>query len=282
VDKRQFVALDFETTGKYPLSAEICEVALIRFTSEGKILETWESLVRPESGMNPVAEGIHGLSLDDLKDAPLIADALPKIIEFTGDSPIVGHNISFDLAFLAYEMDKAFGESWLKKQFLGAHFCTSKISLRALPKLSSHRLKHLVEHFELKEAPNHRAMQDSLTCKDVFLRLISDVESIEDLIELQGDSLALKDFSTFNLISARPELKPLVASCRDKRDFEIIYSKGSRKGQWRKLNPHGLVLKTNDESFLVATDPGETQTKRFMLSKILDSSLDSTLDLKNK
>ena len=271
MDKREFVALDFETTGKYPLSAEICEVALIKFNSKGEILDEWESLVKPQGSMNPVAEGIHGLSLNDLKKAPVFEDVLPKLIEFAGESPLVGHNVSFDLGFLAYEMDKFFGGQWWEQKLTGAHFCTSKISLRALPKLSSHRLKHLVEHFELGESPNHRAMQDSLTCKDVFLKLISGVDSIESLIKLQDDKLPLKDFSTLNLLNARSELESLVSACEDKKDFEIVYSKGSRKGKWRQLTPHGLVIKTNGESFLVATDPGETQTKRFMLDKILDS-----------
>lgn len=271
MDKQQFVALDFETTGKYPLSAEICEVALIRFSSDGEVLETWESLVKPKGSMNPVAEGIHGLSLEDLKDAPTLFDILPKLLEFTGDRPLVGHNISFDLGFLAYEMDRFFGKDWLDQQLQGAHFCTSKISIKALPKLSSHRLKHLVEHFDLNEEPNHRALQDALTCKNVFLKLIKGVESLDDLIKLQSDELKIKDFSTLTLIKERAELSSLVSACEDKVDFEIIYSKGSRKGKWRRLEPHGLVIKTNGESFLVATDPGETQTKRFMLDKILES-----------
>jgi len=271
VEKKQFVALDFETTGKYPLSAEICELALIRFTAEGQILDQWESLVRPQSGMNPVAEGIHGLSLDDLKDAPLMPDLLPKLLDFVGKDPLVGHNIAFDLAFLAYEMDKAYGQQWLEKDFLGAHFCTSKLSLGVLPKLSSHRLKHLVEYYELEEAPNHRALQDSLTCKNVFLKLIEPLTSLDEALSFQNDRLEMKDFSTISLIEKCKNLEPLVHACESQTDFEIVYSKGSKKGKWRKLEPKGLVLKTKGESFLVATDPGETQTKRFVLDKILDS-----------
>ena len=33
----------------------------------------------------------------------------------------------------------------------------------------------------------------------------------------------------------------------------------------------GLVLKTENKSFIVGTDPGEIQTKRFMLDKVLET-----------
>lgn len=267
----EFIALDFETTGKYPLSAEICELAVIKFNLEGENLGEWSSLVKPRSGMNKTAESIHGLSLEDLKNAPYIEELLEQLLDFVGDCPIVGHNLSFDLGFLAFEMDKLKGQGWLDQFLMNSHFCTSIMSLNTLPQLSSHRLKHLVEYFGLEEAPNHRAHQDALTCKNVFLKLIGKARNMEDLLNLQGQKLLMRSFSTLELCSQRPELKTMVDAVCDKQDFDLMYSKGSRKNTWRKLCPAGLVLKSNKESFLVATDPGETQTKRFMLDKILGS-----------
>lgn len=268
---REFIALDFETTGKYPLSAEICELALIKFNLDGDILEEWSSLVKPRSSMNKVAESIHGLSLEDLKSAPYIEDLLGQLLDFVGECPLVGHNLSFDLGFLAFELDKRESSGWVNSLLMRSHFCTSLISLNTLPKLPSHRLKHLVEHFGLEEEPNHRAYQDALTCKNVFLKLIGQSRNMGELVELQGQKLLMKSFSTLELVEQRPELKTMLTAVCENKDFELMYAKGSRKNKWRKLSPSGLVLKPRKESFLVATDPGETQTKRFMLEKVIES-----------
>jgi DNA polymerase III epsilon subunit-like protein len=34
-----------------------------------------------------------------VQNAPLLIDLLPKVIDFIGDSIVVGHNVSFDLSF---------------------------------------------------------------------------------------------------------------------------------------------------------------------------------------
>ena len=270
---QKFIALDFETTGKYPLSAEICEVALLKFTSSGEVLDKWESLIQPTKGMNPVAQSIHGLSLEDLKGAPKIENVLEEMLSFIEDLPLVGHNLSFDLGFLAFDLDQFFGEMWLSRFLKSPNFCTSKLSLELLPKLNSHRLKHLVEHFGLSEAPNHRAYQDALTCKNVFVKLIQNCKTVKEAVGLQKDALIAADFSTLKLVDKRPEFRALVKSVKDAQPFELVYSKGSKRDQWRKVEPLGLVLKTCGESFLVAQDPGQTQSKRFLIDKVLDSRI---------
>lgn len=47
MSKNTFVAVDIETTGLNPADSEIIEVAAVRF-AEGRVLETFQSLVKPE------------------------------------------------------------------------------------------------------------------------------------------------------------------------------------------------------------------------------------------
>lgn len=259
------MALDFETTGKYPLEAEICEIALIKFQGE-EVLDEYSTLVRPSKPMNQAVIDIHGITNEMVKSAPTIDEVLPKVVDFIKGMPMVGHNLPFDLGFLAWELEKHNMPLWD-----GANFCTSLLSLELLPKLSSHRLRYLADYYKMDEAPNHRAHQDALTCMKVFLRLIEGHNSSPSNLEkLQKDSLALKYFSVLSLLE-EPKFFPMIEAVIEKKDFELIYSKGSRRDSWRKLNPMGLVLKTKDESFLVAADPGDDQSKRFMLSKITQS-----------
>lgn len=265
-----FVAIDLETTGKYPLGAEICEIAMIKFKGE-EVLGRYESLVKPLKGMNKVAEGIHGLSLESLKDAPLFQDILPEVLTFMGGAPLLGHNLPFDLAFLAHEFDQVLEGSWWGSAVHPNNFCTSLLSIQTHPKLTTHRLKYLTEYFEVECSPNHRAMQDAQACMDVFLKVTKDIGNIEELVKVQKNALAFKEFSIKVLLEKRPELKDMVEASIIDSNFELIYSKGSKKNQWRILESKGLVLKTNEKSFIVGTDLGEIQTKRFMLNKVLET-----------
>ena len=267
IKDQTFVALDFETTGKYPMTSEICEIALIRFKGD-EVIDRYQSFVRPLKGMTKESEGIHGLSLKSLSDAPDLENVLKEVVEFIGSDPIVGHNVSFDLGFLIYELERleVVGLENLRR----SHFCTSYLSLEVWPKMTSHRLMHLADHIGLELKPNHRAMQDAEVCMKVFLELIEGLESLGEALKKQKADLHFDCFSLNKLISQKPYFKSLIKACEKNKDVELMYSKGSKKNQWRILQPKGLVLKEDDLGFFVARNPGDTQTKRFMISKIVD------------
>ncbi len=271
--QQTFVAIDLETTGKYPLGAEICEIAMIKFRGE-EVLGRYETLIRPEKGMSPVAESIHGLSLDVLKTAPSMKDVINEVVDFIDGAPLLGHNLSFDLAFLAYEFDQCLGARWFerKEHFSPVNFCTSLLSISMNPKFTSHRLKHLAERFEIELKPNHRAMMDAEVCMKVFFKLIENKNlDLRQLSVVQNDDLSFKDFSVEELLKVKPEFKAMVEACENGEDFELMYSKGSQKNKWRTLHSKGLVMKTKNQSFFVGVDLNDVQTKRFMLDKIVDT-----------
>jgi len=267
---QSFVALDFETTGKYPLTSEICEVALIRFKN-GKITDRYESFVKPLKGMTKESEKIHGLSLESLSEAPSLEEVLSELVEFVGEDPLVGHNVSFDLGFLVYELERLKIKNF--ESLKRSHLCTSYLSLSLWPKLTSHRLMHLASHVGLDLKPNHRAMQDAEVCMKVFLKLIENLNSLDDVLKAQKTDLHFDHYSLEQLVGENSYFKNLVKACENNLDIELKYSKGSKKNQWRRLNTKGLVLKEENIGFLVARDPGDIQTKRFMLSKIDDVRL---------
>lgn len=268
----EFVAIDLETTGKYPISAEICEVALIKFNSD-RIIDTYTTLVKPKMGMSQTAQGVHGLSLSDLEEAPKIEDVLEKIAVFIDGSSLVGHNIPFDLGFLIYDIEKY--KPQMAQHFKAPHFCTSLLSLSLYPKISSHRLQYLTKFFEVQVSPDHRALQDAEACRLVFVELTKDFKSIEEFHQAQGVQLLYQDFSIMQLKKTRPELSVMIEACENKSNFELKYQKGSKKNVWRSVTPKGLVLKEQDKSFLVATDVGDDKKndvyKRFLLSKITET-----------
>ncbi len=266
----KFIAMDLETTGKYPLSSEICEIAMIKFDDTG-VLNDFESLICPQKNMGKEAQAVHGLSLESLKNAPSIRNVLPEVLEFIGEASLLGHNLSFDLGFLAVELDKYFNEPWWLESFRVPNFCTGLMSLQKHPELITHRLKYLTQYFKVKTSPNHRALQDAQACMEVFLKLTEGMASLKDLVAMQKDELLFKSFSIRALVEENPKFQHMVNACNVEEDFELMYSKGSKKNQWRKLMAKGLVMKTQGLGFVVGVDDNDIQTKRFMLKKILDS-----------
>ena len=97
----RYVAIDTETTGLDPKEDEIIEVAAIAFGPDGVLQGEFHSLVRPYRPLPFQIERLTGIEAAALESAPRFAAVASELAEFIGDSPLVGQNVEFDLAFLA-------------------------------------------------------------------------------------------------------------------------------------------------------------------------------------
>lgn len=91
--------LDTETTGLDPYSDEIVQIAIL----DGTGVVLLDSLVRPCFNTSwPEAQAIHGISPDDVRDAPTMAELHDDIVAaLEGAEVIAGYNhIAFDIPFL--------------------------------------------------------------------------------------------------------------------------------------------------------------------------------------
>jgi len=97
----RLVAVDTETTG-FDSSAghELVEVACVAIEN-GEIGETWSSLVKPARPIPADAARIHGITDAMVAGAPRPAEVAAELRRACGTAPLVFHNASFDLPFLA-------------------------------------------------------------------------------------------------------------------------------------------------------------------------------------
>ena len=101
------VFLDTETTGLNPRYGDrIVEVALARF-QRGVMENFFVSLVNPRRPIGPGAARIHGITDDDVRDAPVFAEIVPQLCAELSETVIVAHNAPFDLGFIANEFQLA-------------------------------------------------------------------------------------------------------------------------------------------------------------------------------
>jgi DNA polymerase-3 subunit epsilon len=158
-----FVAIDFETAMYSRESA--CSVGLVKF-EDGKAVDTFYSLIRPPRlYIRPDFTEIHGLTVDDVKDAPAFADLWDSAIRpFIGGFPLAAHNAPFDMGVLSAALD------WYELEIPQLnYFCTCSLARRTWPDLDSHALTALAKNFGIVYNA-HNALDDAMTCgKLVFL-----------------------------------------------------------------------------------------------------------------
>src|SRR5580693_4927267 len=85
------VALDLETTGKYPLDAEICEMAAVKWQN-GQIVDTFQTLIRPTQPMSQAVIAIHNITNEMVADAPLLHEKLEEFHRFVSDGWLIAHH----------------------------------------------------------------------------------------------------------------------------------------------------------------------------------------------
>ena len=94
-----FTVIDVETTGLKPAKDRIVEVSAIRF-DKWEPVGRFSTLINPEMHIPDDAARIHGITDEDVADAPVIEDVIESLSAFVGPATVVGHNVKFDLQFL--------------------------------------------------------------------------------------------------------------------------------------------------------------------------------------
>lgn len=258
-----FVAIDLETTGKYPLDAEICEVAGVKW-SQGQIVGEFQSLVKPTRPMNAEVIAIHNISNEMVSDAPRIHEILPEFAKFIGDAIPLAHHAPFDMGFLSWDLERLNLPLPVKDSF-----CTAIISRKAIPTSPNHRLQTLINYLHLPAGSAHRALDDAKACLavalDCFGRIGADA-TIDDIQKLQETQLKWTDYSLINL-TEQEAMMNLLTAIKHHASVDLVYMGGSRPGSPRQLEPIGIVRNPNGD-FLVAREPDDEQTKRYFLSQV--------------
>lgn len=95
-----FTAVDVETANDN--WGSICAIGAVRFR-DGKEVASRTWLCTPPPGLEhfaPINMSIHGITPDDVADAPAFAAVFAELQEFLGDDVLVAHNAQFDATAL--------------------------------------------------------------------------------------------------------------------------------------------------------------------------------------
>lgn len=175
-----FAAIDFESAGERPNEAGIpIEVGIAGM--RGMTLEPdsfYRSYLRADQPVAWAARQIHGISNDDLKDAPALLALWPELKGRLGGRWVVAHGSGTEKRFLRAFPLHGFGP-WVD---------TLTLSRKIVPNLDSYALSDLIRKLELeKDARNlltdfrwHEALSDAIASLLLLKKLVQ-IAEIQDL-----------------------------------------------------------------------------------------------------
>jgi DNA polymerase III epsilon subunit family exonuclease len=223
---RPIVILDTETTGLFG-APHLLELGAVRVL-DGEICDQFESLVCPQTEIEPGATEIHGIRQEDVREAPLVGEVLAAFRDWAGDDWLAAHNAPFDATVLAFEYARC-GEPPPPGVFLDS----LKLARKLIPESIDHKLDTLCQHLDLEEGPHHRALSDAVYCWKVIEECLARQEdngtspSLTDLLSLCGGPLTIAG-STPPPPRPTRRLRPLVEAVKSGEDVILVYGEGDQ------------------------------------------------------
>ncbi len=161
------ISLDIETTGLDPQADAVLEIGARRFDGN-RVENEYSTLINPGCHIPEFITGLTGISDEMVRQAPRIRDVLDDLVAFIGDSPILGHNIQFDLSFFR------------KYKLFELNECIDTYELAAvlMPSASRYNLGSLVQQLGVALPATHRALDDARATHGVFQRLFTQAREL--------------------------------------------------------------------------------------------------------
>lgn len=150
------IVLDTETTGLDYTKEKMVEFAAVRLEN-GKIKDQFQTLINPKQHIRKSSIAIHGITPEMVEDAPTEEEAMPKILEFMGDYPMVAHNAIFDYSFINEAAKRVTGQGISNERI-----DTQQMFKEIYPDLEAHGLNALTDKFKVELKDHHRAMGDTM------------------------------------------------------------------------------------------------------------------------
>ncbi len=172
-----FTAIDFETANGS--AASPCAVGLVKVV-EGKIVDTFATLIQPPYPNDWFATGnigVHGITPEDVKDAPSWAAALDEMLTFISGDDLIAHNAGFDMGVL-----RASAKA-IDAPLPDLRYGCSLIMARKTYNLESYKLNQVAYAIGIEDFNHHDALADSDACARIVLHM-ADRHGVDNLDEL--------------------------------------------------------------------------------------------------
>lgn len=186
------IILDTETAGlKPPASGSgLVEFAYLIVDPQSLVIQyEFVSRINPGCDIDPGAQAVHGISAEDVADAPTLHS---RMLPFD-DVLAVGHNVAFDLRFLTPTFTQ-----------IKRNICTLTLARRHVKGVLNHKLTTLAAHFKLPEQQAHSALGDCYYVLGLLRELTNITGKTVLKLEDRSNSAAVFHQMPFGKYKGRP------------------------------------------------------------------------------
>ncbi len=152
-----YSVIDIETTGLSYYKDKIIEIGMLKIR-DGKIIAKYQQLIDPQTHIKSFITNLTGISNEMILNKPILEEIYDEVFNFIGKDIIIGHNVSFDLSFIANQF---------KIDIQNQYIDTLYYSRILFPELSHHSLSDMVKYLNLSHN-EHRAMADCIATYELY------------------------------------------------------------------------------------------------------------------
>lgn len=206
---------DIESTGLDVSKDRILELSILKVNAKNE-KSTLTLRINPEIEISQESIEIHGITKEDLKDAPTFKEVANQIAEFIGDADLAGYNSNkFDVPMLAEEFLRIGHDFDMgARRFVDVQNIFHKMEQRTL--IAAYKF-----YCEKNLEDAHSAEADVTATYEVLKA------QIERYADLENNMDFLADFSTHNKF----KIVDFAGRLAENKAGQIIYNFGKHKGK---------------------------------------------------
>ncbi len=194
-----YCVFDIETTGFSPVNHRIIEIGAV-IVQGGKIVDRFDEFVNPGVPIPYRITKLTTITDAMVKDADPIDKVLPRFLEFSRGAVMVGHNVTFDISFIAENAAR------LGIPFDRVYADTMVLSRLLMPHLGRHTLDRVAKELGVVLEQHHRAVDDAGATGGIWSRMtellkergITELSGINEELSLSDE--AIRHLATFHII----------------------------------------------------------------------------------
>lgn len=219
------IVLDTETTGFDPRTGDrLVEVGCIEIQDLLPTGRTFHRFVNPERLIPAGAMAVHGITDEQVKDAPKFKEIVRDLMDFIGDAPVIAHNAAFDRSFIDHECGLCShplldADRWID---------TLKLAQSRFPGMHN-SLDALCKRYKISliDRTMHGALIDARLLAEVYLELRGGKERSLDLSSAKAVAAAV---AADRAQGYAPRPRPLAArSTEEERAIHAAFLKATLK-----------------------------------------------------
>jgi DNA polymerase-3 subunit epsilon len=262
-----FAFIDVETTGaSTDFGHRVIEIGISRYEGGSEVC-AYQQLLDPQRRIGSGVVALTGISQAMVDGQPLFGDVLARVIELLSGAVVVGHNVRFDLSFLACEFRRA--RRPICEALGRTHVLDTVRLARRMFGRGGNGLQRLAPRLGVMPSAAHRALADAQTAAGVFEKMLAPAGGWDmclcDAILRQGGPMGLVP------ASPRESVLPLALQEALEQKCPVImeYVDGNDLRTQREVEPLE-VRRVKGELVLIAHCRLRNDRRNFKIERIVE------------